>query len=31
VAASTVEAKKEGLHLRVTPWFMWWAILGSNQ
>ena len=24
-------AKKEGLHLRVTPWFIWWAILGSNQ
>ena len=23
--------KKEGLHLRVTPWFMWWAVLVSNQ
>src|SRR4030095_8779525 len=23
--------KKEGLHLRVTPWFSWWALLGSNQ
>ena len=23
--------QKKGLHLRVTPWFKWWAILGSNQ
>ena len=29
--ARAAETKKEGLHLRVTPWFIWWAILGSNQ
>ena len=23
--------KKRGYTLRVTPWFMWWALLGSNQ
>ena len=23
--------KKKGSRLRTTPWFMWWAILGSNQ
>src|SRR5689334_18125578 len=23
--------KKRGYTLRVTPWFIWWAILGSNQ
>jgi hypothetical protein len=29
--ARTIERKKKGSHLHATPWFMWWAILGSNQ
>jgi hypothetical protein len=31
IVCKSVATKKEGLHSRVTPWFMWWAILGSNQ
>ena len=31
VGCVRARTKKEGLHLRVTPWFIWWAILGSNQ